>query len=308
MKRKDFNKSSIKNPEHFRNEIRFKLLVALPSFQKDVREIRNELNIQPDKFTDDEAFANWYEKFVVKSDTIRNSRDFLEAKARLNTIKEYAEYLKQEWKLNDKIPLFRFRHRVEILGKKYKLPANFYDNQSNGLPVYIMRNIMIPPANNWTIQQDPDGGKGTTKWFAIKTYAPLSKKEISEAKKWLVSLQKHYFPKEITITSRIKKQFDRDLLAFKELVLERKHKPVKRKKYEEHSYLSLVKKNYKLSPKEFRELERLHKNDIVTNFDEIITKETAKKLKMKPAAVRQAIRRIFELIKTFFGDEFIAKQ
>ena len=253
-----------------------------------------------------------------------NSRNFLKARDKLETIRDQGEYLKQKWELNDRVPLLRLRHRVEMLGKKYKLPENFYDNQSIGLSVYLMRNKIVPPTNNWLIQHGPSyDEKGTTKWFAIKTYAPLSQRERKEATKWLVSLQKHYFPKEITITGRIKNQFDRDLSAFKELTRRKGYKSVKRKRsyedllamvkseyrpikmktYKEDGYLARVEKSYHLSYKELRRLEEQHEDDIVIDINKIMTG----KMPGTPNTIRQAVKRLSKLIKNFFGVDIIVK-
>lgn len=287
--------------EHQKNEIKLKLLTILPYFQEDVKRIRQELNIPPTGFNNEENLKRWYDAEIIeKSDEIIGSREFRKAVAKLETIKNYPDYLKQKWGLNDKIPLFRMAHRKEMLGKKYKLPANFYENQLGGLLSYITRNELRPPSNNWIIEQDPEGRKGTTKWFAIKIFSPLSKKELKDATKMLKSLQKHYFPKGLVVNSRIKKQFDRDLIIFRELVLERDKKPIKRKKYS--GYLSYIK-----DPKERQRWEKLYPSCIEIGFDTTTSREIAKRLNITPDAVRQTTKRLKTLIRVFFGEEYIGR-
>jgi len=303
MKKESINKQFVKGPEYIKNEVRFKLLVTLLNFQNDIKAIRDEFNIPPDGFSDDKTSGEWYENEIIeKTDKIISSQKFRKAKEELATLRDHAEYLKREWELNDKIPLFKMRHRKEMLGKKYRLPANFYEDEYIGLSAYIIRNDVIPPINNWLIQHDsyPHDEKGTAKWLAIKTYAPLSQKEVKDAMDWLTSLQKHYFPKEIIIDSRIKKQFDRDLSIFKELALERDKKPTKRKIYS--GYLSFLKDSG-----ERKKWEKLHPNCIDIGFDATTSREVARRFDITSDAVRQAIKRMSTLIKNLFGDEFIIR-
>ena len=271
----------------------------LPVFQNDIKKIRQEFNIPQGSFKNDISYKIWYEnEFIKKTDKIINSKNFLKAEKKLKILKKenYPEYLKQKWKLNDKLPLCRMNHRIKMLGKKYKLPAHFYEESYfYGLSPYITRNTIKPPANNWSIQPDPEGRKGTMKWLAIKTYSPLTKKELKDAIKMLISLQQHYFPKELIVNNRIKKQFERDLLIFNELIIKRSKKPIKRKIYS--GYLSY------LDPKERNQWEKFHPNDITTGFDVQTSRMVAKKFQMTPEAVRKSIQRTNTLINTFFGDE-----
>ncbi|MDP8258815.1 MAG: hypothetical protein P9L90_05290 [Candidatus Aadella gelida] len=308
MKKRSHHIKLLNSPERLKNIIRLKLLTILPSFQKDVKGIRAELNIQPVIFSNDKKFDEWHKKEITdKSDKIMGSLKFQKAAQKIESMKDYGESLKKKWELYDSLPSFRLRHREKILGKKYKLPGNFYRNSHNGLRAYIMRNRIEPPLNNWSIEFDPDSAKGPAKWFAIKVFAPLSKKEIEDATRSLASFQKRYFPKEIMVTTRERRKFKRDFEMFEELVLKRKNKPVKRKKYSDCGYLKYIIKDKNISPKELRRMKRMHKDEIKIVYDEVITKEIAKKWHIKPSTARQAIKRVNELITEFFGDEFTIK-
>jgi len=276
-----------KTPEHQKNEIRMKLLVTLDSFQEDIRVVRKEMKIPMEGFSNSSDFRNWYEKkFIEESDKIIYSNSFTEKTKKVNNIKNYPDYLKENWKLKDEIPINRIKNRQEMLCEKYYLPSNFGVDGSGpyGSPLfmYITQNSIKPPSNNWVIQQDAEGRKGTTRWLSMVTFAPLSKKELKEAEKVLASLQKHYFPKGITHSTRSKKQFERDLEIYNELS-KRKKKPVKRK--QPTGFLVNAKKQ--VSKKDYEKYyEKKYREKIIFDFDEVIAKDIAKKFKMTPAAVR----------------------
>jgi len=276
-----------KTPEHQKNEIRMKLLVTLDSFQEDIRVVRKEMKIPMEGFSNSSDFRNWYEKkFIEESDKIIYSNSFTEKTKKVNNIKNYPDYLKENWKLKDEIPINRIKNRQEMLCEKYYLPSNFGVDGSGpyGSPLfmYITQNSIKPPSNNWVIQQDAEGRKGTTRWLSMVTFAPLSKKELKEAEEVLASLQKHYFPKGITHSTRSKKQFERDLEIYNELS-KRKKKPVKRK--QPTGFLVNAKKQ--VSKKDYEKYyEKKYREKIIFDFDEVIAKDIAKKFKMTPAAVR----------------------
>lgn len=297
-KKEEVPSTDWKSPEYLKNEMRFKLLSLLPSFQGDVQAIREELKIPQNGLKNDEDFRLWHEQEMVhQSDKVISSKKFSEALKKIHHLEreDHAEYLKQNWLLHDTIPINRIKNRMETLGRRYNLPANFYEQRPCGLYFYITKNALTPPSSNWVIQFDHEARKGTTKWLAIQTYAPLSKKEFEDAKKMLVPIQKHYFPKSITIGERAKKQFDRDFEIYKELVLERKKKPVKRKTHT--GYLAYIK-----NPDDRRKLEKLHPNDVGIEFDETTSREVAEKLKITPDAVRQAMTRMGVRIEEFFSE------
>lgn len=291
-----------KSPEYLKNEIRFKLLVNLTSFQEDIKKIRKELKIPLGGFNDEEGFQSWDERVLTaESDRVILSKSFREQSIKVGALeaKDYGEFLKQKWLLHDKIPINRLNNRLEQLCSTYKLPANFGERnfRLSRLFGYITMNEIVPPSNNWVIQPDPDGRRGTTKWLSIKTYAPLSNKEFTEAKEMLISLQNHYFPKTITLTQRAKDNFDRDLEIYKTLVLERSKKPVRKKSYS--GYLAL------LSPTERKKWEHLHPKGVRVEFDEETTREVARKMGISHDTAKGALKRMRKRIVEFFGEEYL---
>jgi len=286
--------------------MRFKLLITLPCFQKDIKRIRGELNIPENGIGESaNSHRSWYEKEIIqKGDKLSNSKRFLEELKKISILrqKDYPEYIKRNWILHDQMPVNKLNNRLEELINKYKLPANFKDALFGGLRMYIIKNSIIPPTNNWVIEQNTREKGTAVKWISIKTYASLSQKELRDAIDTLKHTQKYYFPRSLTVDTRAKPQFDRDLEIFKELVLERAKKPVRRKKYS--GYLSYLKpKNLK----EKRQLEKLHPHCVETAFDETISREVAKKLKMTPEAVKQVLTKMRARIKEFFGEEHLER-
>lgn len=229
-------------PETRRNKIRLKLLLFLPEFQKDVRQIRNMLWIPEEGYSSDKQSEDWDDEFFEKRD-------------RQGVRSIYAA--------------------LEIVGKKYRLPRNFYHDMSEGLWPYILRNEVLPPANNWVIALEERDGP---EHISIKTFAPLSKREIAMAKKDLSRMQKHFFRKEIMVPTRIKANFERDLEIYSAF-RERVKKPVRKKMPDIEGYM--------------------------LDFDEKTSQQIGETFGITAAAARQAARRISKLIRDFFGQNNI---
>lgn len=289
-----------RNPVYEKNIMKFKLLASLPSFQTDIKEIRKELDICEEGLTDVD-FKDWYEEKIIKqSDIMLKSDEYLDLKnkAKKMKLKNYSEYLKISWKANNLIPINKFRNKQEMLGEKYNLPKNFYSTgPTSGIWLYITQNKICAPSNNWAIAPNPEARLGTAKSMSLTTYAPLDKKELGNAVKMLKEMQKSYFPKQVVFPQRIKNNFERDLEIFKELCIQRKNKPVKKKIYIKGGYLSYVKN---VSKKEMRSLERKNKSGIKVDFDEITSRNVARKFKVSSNVVRSAIKRMKELVKSLF--------
>lgn len=245
------------SPEYQKNRIRFELLVTLPMFQRDIKKLRRSLNIPDKGFASAEDYSVWYVSNLDRSIGLPTNA-------------------------------------MQTIGEKYKLPAHFYDGPLFGLYPYIVLNRVAPPSYNWVVEPTPVGKRGTAKWISIRTYAPLSGKELKQAKAALGFIQKTYFPKELNIDARIKQRFDRDLQIYKELKLNRKKKPVKRKEY--FGYLAL------LPPEKRKEWEKMHPDEVRIHFDELTAREVGRKYRMTPDAVRKSIERIDKLIVGFFGE------
>lgn len=255
---------SSKWPEHLKNEVRLKLLFALPEFQKDLLRIRKELGIPSDGLLSDDDYDAWDHRVMKTKESVGHLYSGL-----------------------------------RMLGDKYKLPRHFYSDPYLGLLPWITRNNFRAPLNNWVIEMDPES-KGSVGWLSIKTFAPLSKREIAHASKDLARLQKSFFPKQTIITGRAKKQFERDLAIYTDLS-SRPTKPVRKEKYD--GYLFTIRRS--ATPSKWRELKRIHKHDISVGYDEKTSRQKGREISVKAAAVRKAQERIRNLIRQFFGDSFL---
>ncbi len=254
----------------WRNRIRMELLIRLPSFQDVVASIRRRFGIPEDGFKQLNDFEQWQKRILQKED-------------------------------GDDRPqtLFNFTKAIEGIGHRFQLPFNFVKDKPEGVRYYVLMSKVIAPAMNWEIEHGQNGGsrdrKQTTRWFSIRTYARLDKREIAHAFKDVVSLQNYYFPPTINVPLRIRRQFGRDIQVYERLI-KRAKKPVKKRTYKKDSYLR------RLSPQDAKKYEHLHPDAIVVEYDETISREVAKELKIKPAVVRQAITRIKKLQRQLFTE------
>lgn len=302
-------KRAIKKPPQqvqYKNDVRLKLLVILPSFHEDVQKFRKEFGIPQDGFKTHKEHLEWRSELIREADHIKDTPVFLRMAKEILLIKNPPEQLKKKIELYNTIPFYKFGSRKTALGEKYKLPAHFYINDSScGLSPYLTRNVVRAPSDNWAISNDGQGGKGTAKQLSIITYGILSESEAKEALKMLLDLQHYYLPKEVTVNTRTKKNFERDLLIFQEFA-KRMKKPVIKKHYKKDSYLSLAERTKAdLSPKKWKELERNHKDTIDISFDEKTSQEVGDKFGISGDAARKAAGRTRDTISDFFGDEFL---
>ena len=123
-----------------KNEMKMKLLVALPLFQKDVIQIRREFSIPEGGFgKDNTAYRAWHrKKFYEESDEIQNGESYRKEEASLKTDQwegrlKPKEYEERKWKLLDRVPINALHHRLENLRKKYHLPYNFISVPMGGI-------------------------------------------------------------------------------------------------------------------------------------------------------------------------------
>jgi len=300
----------VDDPIAWKNEARMRLLVLLPQFQKEVAKIRKDFDIPEEGFAVEQDVRKWRDKLLLKTEEFFNGRNFssklkeLMHKFSKNTI-SYQEYEKQNNALKLSIPLNAFNNRTEQLASFFHLPYSFVASPLNKLRLYILQNKISAPSRNFVIEPDPHMRKGTGRWVSIKTYAPLSKVEAKEVLHLLQLSQSHDFPKEITVPTRVKREFDRDLRLLEELSIKRTLHPVKRRQYIEGSYLDRLKKSSSsayVSKGEMRRLEKVHFEDIFVDYIHSTTsRRVARKENMKANAARKALERILETARQFFG-------
>ncbi len=267
--------------------------------------MRKEVGIPPDGFSNHEDRRKWHHNLIVETDRIMDAPKFLKAEKEMFTIQQPQKRMERRDELYRTAPLYKMGYLKRRLGEKYKLPEHFIsDNPLQGLQVYIETGVVRAPSGNWSITMNPEARKGTAKWLALTTYAPLSKKELRDAMGMLTNMQRHYLPPEVVVKTRVKKQFDRDLQIFKEFV-KRSKKPTLKKDYEKSTYLSIMaRKRDKMSPKQWRGLERLHKKAIQVHFDEKTSKEIGRQFGISSDAARKAVERVADMIADSFGKEF----
>jgi hypothetical protein len=293
------------SPIQYKNDVRFRLLVALPSFQEDVRAVRKEMGIPLEGFSNHEDRRKWHHNLIVETDRVMDAPAFLKSERDMFAIRHPQKRMERRDELYRTAPLYKMGYLKRQLGEKYRLPEHFIaDNPLQGLQIYIETGIVRAPSGNWSITMNPEARKGTAKWLALTTYAPLSKKELNEAKKMLEDMQRHYLLPQVVVATRTKKQFERDLEIFREFI-KRESKPVRRKSYEPQTYLSiLASKGH--PEKKLRALERKreYKKSIKIQFDERTSAAIGKQFHISADAARKAAERVGNMIADLFGAEF----
>jgi len=247
-----------------------KLLTTYPEFLNDVKDIREKIKIPKRGFKNTKDKDNWYEKIIknLPSETACPNQDI-------------------------------FFNSAENLVNKYKLRYNFFRHIEN----YLLYGKIDAPKYNFDVSIGPDPrGFRSDKWISIKAYAPLTKIEIREATKKLLSLQKEFLPEKVTLDLRPKIDIDKALMIEKEM---KKRGIKKHTKYE--GYLSYIEEAFKrgsCSKEEFEKAKKLNPQGIKREIEKYTSREisfTFFKTREKDHLVRQIYSRLKKKREQLFG-------
>lgn len=275
-----------------KNLIIFSLLLRVPEFKKDVKNIRKQFQIKDEGFKwGGKELLEWANKeniWYYQIDEDEDSGDWPLVSAS-DTRRDF--------------PSNKFEKSLYELGSKYRLPFNFYGFPYTGLARFILSNDTDEPPKNYDIDFRDFKNDGFM-WTSLVVYAPLSKKEAKEAMKNLENTQYDLLPIFIkgidTIgKKRFGKNVERDLALFDEQNA-RNEKPKRIKKVKEGSYLEIVNKS-KLSDAQKRKAIKNNKHDITVGYSSPTSKEIGKKQKVSAAVARQSKSRSNTVAKELFG-------
>lgn len=263
-----------------KNETRFRLLLMQPKLQSEVKSIRSEFGIPPNGFESEEKLNEWQQ----------NTEN-----------KPYIEIIPYELKARSQNP---FKERLDRLGEAFNLPFHFYHSSEFGLPCYVLTDKLIVPKNNWDIDLDVRAPHEYPRWVGIRAYAPLSEIEIREAVKQLKIDQQEELSKGVMVSTRVRKQFERDLKLIGAWPSER-GRPARIKRFKQGSFLAKLGKSGKYSKQQLKEWARAQKDE-GSNIYEVVSSKTTSRTaargnKKASDAFRQAKRRLNKLAKQLFG-------
>lgn len=261
------NKNNYWEKPYKENLFIMKLLTTHEEFLKDVRNIRQKLDIPTNGFKTKSRKSKW----ALKWDK------------RLPGGKE---------NLKDSRSLY---FNAQNLVDKYQLRYNFLSHIEN----FILFGKVDAPKVNCTFNKQLN--PKCLKWahsISIKTYAPLSDKELERLKERLKELQKEFFPKKVLINWKPKITID-EALAIEEAMEERERIT---ERIVESKYLEIIKS--KVSKEEYEEILSMpeHRQKIRTEVIQITSNEIAEEFNRTPDNIRKIYSRIKEKRKELFDN------
>lgn len=189
------------NPENvwlWKNQVRFKFLIAIAAFQDDVRKMRKKLDLPPDG----RPFKTFDEGSLERMANI----DSWEGKT-VEEIREEVAKLPRPPALDRDL----LRQCARELVDQYDLPDNF----CHTLERYIHLNFEGAPPNSWEIEtsHDWDNRDMLPRSISLKIFAPLREDEMEAAVKELKKEQRKSFPKG-SISLKARQEFMRNVKVF----------------------------------------------------------------------------------------------
>ena len=190
------------------------LLMMVPEFQQEVREVRRRFKIPPRGYITDydrNADLNPYDQMDVE----RANRD---SDAKLKQLGFFVEW---PFALRDSAPApSEFQRKVIRIGEKFCLPYNFYKDSSYGIAWYIIRGRVAFPEQNWEIDTDLQISDRALpiRWAVIRAYSPLDDVEAKEAIHELNEILKRGMPKALAKERRIKRDSEKRLDEINDLL------------------------------------------------------------------------------------------
>ena len=272
------------------NEMRINLLVRVPQFQKEIVMLRQEFGIPKNGFKDKQEVGNWMKNaqiFEISLDGINIDMTILSGQT-------------QDYSKN---PYFKYKFRIKKLVHKFQLPENF----EKSIQDYVLLNTITFPKSNWIISETPTGRPNSRKiskdYIHLAVYNRLTKRETKEMIDTLKQHIRNFLPPEVNVPFRVRKQFERDLRILDE-TLKRTGHPVKKKIYVKEGYLDLLQKRGGITPQNKYQLEKTHRDNLKIGYSQPISKDIAKKEKMKKDAARKAAERMDKLARKLFSVGF----
>jgi hypothetical protein len=190
-------------------------------------------------------------------------------------------------------------YNAESLIKKYNLRYNFLHHIEH----FIFYGKIDAPKYNFDVSIGPDPrGRRDNKWVSIKAYAPLTKAEIRISTKKLLSLQKEFLPKKVTLDIRPRVDIDLAIKIEKEM-----NTRFRREKIEYSGYLADLEKAGKKSAYynlEFKKQKKIRTKEVHKQIIIKTSKEIAKKFfetEDKAYYVRKIYQAIKEKRESLFG-------
>lgn len=189
-----------------RNLSMMKLLISHNEFQKDIRDMREHLNIPIEGFREadnDKDVKQWYENLELASDKVLESRKFAEQEIKIRkklSDREITHSMarKHMGLLYEKVPTQYLHNTGRFIVFKFKLPLHFEDY----IKKYIVSSRIDAPQRNYGGGMHPAFTDfKNDRYLPIKIYTKLTKDEIQELQAYInwagPRLPKYNFIKDI---------------------------------------------------------------------------------------------------------------